>query len=788
MLLNVDGFSNLNSVGWNMSISSNVSLTNVDGFSNLNSVGFHMIIQHNYLLANVDGFSNLNSIVANLSILHNDLLENVDGFSNLNSISSLRISSNSSLSNVDGFSNLNSITWDLYIGYNDILSNVDAFSNLDSLGGDLSVPGNNLLSSIDGLSNLSFIGGDLTITENPLLSDCCVIQDLLIIPNAIVGDILIENNLSPCDTPAGILEGDCGNNINKVKGNVFLDTDTNCQLDQSDIPFGNMIVQAISDEYTYTTVTDSLGDYEIYVDTGSYDVQVYMGSPYAMACTASYPVDILNDTISSIVDFDFPVMGYIDCPFLEVNVSTFALRECFDNTYYVQYCNSGTADATDAYVEIVLNGPLSIIDASIPFTESNGIYTFDVGNVGIGECGNFNMNIHLPCDAGNAGQFQGQTFCIKAHIYPDTICLPPLDLWDGSSVEVEGECDQDSIRFRVRNIGEGDMLSDKTLQVFEDQVMFQEESFQLLSGEEIAFVYLANGSTFRLEAEQSDGHPGNSNPSIVVEGCGTGNPVVSLGFVNQFAQDDGNVFVDIECREVTGSYDPNDKQGFPTGYGEEHFVEKNTDIEYLVRFQNTGTDTAFTVVITDEISPLLDIATIQPGVSSHPYVFEIENDTISFTFNDILLVDSLTNEAESHGFVKFRISQQPDLPNGTLLENTAKIYFDFNAPIITNTTFHTVGENFVTVELVSDIEDLFEISSIKVYPNPFSEVIHFEIGEGVFEDIILTVYDVGGRVVAAEDYNSSTFEFHRGDLNSGVYFYTISVEGVDVANGKMVLR
>ncbi|MGK0387376.1 MAG: hypothetical protein ACI94Y_000102 [Maribacter sp.] len=148
----------------------------------------------------------------------------------------------------------------------------------------------------------------------------------------------------------------------------------------------------------------------------------------------------------------------------------------------------------------------------------------------------------------------------------------------------------------------------------------------------------------------------------------------------------------------------------------------------------------------------------------------------------------MTSEAESHGFVKFRIAQQPDLPNGTMLENTAKIYFDFNAPIITNTAFHTVGENFVTVNLINGIEDLFEISSIKAYPNPFSEVIQFEIEGNEFEEIILSVYDVNGKQVATENYDSSIFQFSRGDLNSGIYFYTISTEGVDIANGKMILR
>jgi hypothetical protein len=115
------------------------------------------------------------------------------------------------------------------------------------------------------------------------------------------------------------------------------------------------------------------------------------------------------------------------------------LRECFDNTYYVQYCNSGTVDATDAYIELELDAIL-FIASSILFTgpDINNIYTFDVGAISIGNCGTFNLNVLLPYDSLNAGQFQGQTFCVNTHIYPDSICLPPSSIWDGSSVQVIG--------------------------------------------------------------------------------------------------------------------------------------------------------------------------------------------------------------------------------------------------------------------------------------------------------------------------------------------------------------
>ena len=132
-----------------------------------------------------------------------------------------------------------------------------------------------------------------------------------------------------------------------------------------------------------------------------------------------------------------------------------------------------------------------------------------------------------------------------------------------------------------------------------------------------------------------------------MEGCNGVNP----GFVTIFPEDDGAPFISIDCRENISSFDPNDKQAFPRGYGSEHFIEKNTALEYLIRFQNTGTDTAFTVILKDTLSPWLDLYSVRPGAASHDYEYEIlGQNIIKITFNNILLPDSNINELASHGF------------------------------------------------------------------------------------------------------------------------------------------
>jgi len=105
--------------------------------------------------------------------------------------------------------------------------------------------------------------------------------------------------------------------------------------------------------------------------------------------------------------------------------------------------------------------------------------------------------------------------------------------------------------------------------------------------------------------------------------------------------------------EVRGSYDPNDKQVDPIGDGPSGEVY-NLDqmLSYLIRFQNTGTDTAFTVVLRDTLNSNLDFETVVPGASSHNYEATFESEgVLAFTFPNINLPDSTTNEPESHGWV-----------------------------------------------------------------------------------------------------------------------------------------
>lgn len=162
----------------------------------------------------------------------------------------------------------------------------------------------------------------------------------------------------------------------------------------------------------------------------------------------------------------------------------------------------------------------------------------------------------------------------------------------------------------------------------------------------------------------------------------------------------------------TGSFDPNDKAAFTSSRTSELHYIIGTDefIDYRIRFQNTGTDTAFTVVVTDTLDADLDLSTFEQGVASHPFSMSFKpGRVVEWRFENILLPDSGTNEPASHGLVQFSIRPVAPVLPGTVYSNNADIFFDFNPPVRTNDAV-LLAETSTGVQEQSD--------ELGVYPVP----------------------------------------------------------------------
>ncbi len=122
------------------------------------------------------------------------------------------------------------------------------------------------------------------------------------------------------------------------------------------------------------------------------------------------------------------------------------------------------------------------------------------------------------------------------------------------------------------------------------------------------------GSTYQLISNQEPAAPAATRPSAIVGGCGE---EIMGDFGNLFEVGNGNPGETTVCRTNVGSYDPNEKIGYPLGYNDSHDIEPGTRLTYDLHFQNTGTDTAFTVVIRDTIPAELDLCSLELGAGSH---------------------------------------------------------------------------------------------------------------------------------------------------------------------------
>ncbi|MBC7383040.1 MAG: T9SS type A sorting domain-containing protein [Bacteroidia bacterium] len=223
-------------------------------------------------------------------------------------------------------------------------------------------------------------------------------------------------------------------------------------------------------------------------------------------------------------------------------------------------------------------------------------------------------------------------------------------------------------------------------------------------------------------------------------------------------------------RMVTGSYDPNDKTVSPVGVGANgDIAATETDLTYLIRFQNTGNGPAVNIVVKDTLSPNVNINTFEMLGASHNYNIDIlPGNVLRWKFNNIMLADSGTNEPASHGYIQYRIKRTNNNAPGTQIKNTAYIYFDFNAPVVTNTAINTI-ETITGIHSQSANENGWN-----VYPNPSTGALYIVNSSMLKEYGQIQVLNAMGQIVMEESMNGNYKNIELSKLNNGIYFVKIT--------------
>jgi uncharacterized repeat protein (TIGR01451 family) len=540
-----------------------------------------------------------------------------------------------------------------------------------------------------------------------------------------------------------------------VYGWVFNDINQNCTQEEIGVVHG---ITGIVQPGGIVVQTNSNGVWFIdSLSAGSYSITFDTTGNWQPTCPNQINFAVTDPNELMQAD-SLGMFNLNPCPELSISIYMPFMRPGFsDQIIYVKACNSNTGSEilVNPYVEVSLDDSLTLDTTSLVYTSlGNNTFSFDldVDTLRPGDCVDFTLSTTLSANA-----VLSRTLCLEAELFPidscsfDTLVAPappdfiPCSLpWDRSSLEIEGKCLNDSIFFTIRNTGlsgVGDMNCFSPLRLYIDGVYIWLDSIQLVGGDSVVFSFAGDGKTWRMEADQHPLHPGDSHPNATIERCGNSSNWTP-DLVNIFPHDDFNPINDIYCGLITGSYDPNDKKGLPTGVGPNNLVAPNGKIDYKIRFQNTGTDTAFTVVIRDTLDSDLDIFSVVSGVSSHPYSFEIYGPRVlQWTFSNILLPDSTTNEPESNGFVTFTVNQVNDLLDGTEISNTADIYFDFNASIITNTTSHKIGREILEASWTEEYDTNITLCDSLLYNGDSynQSGTFFQVIEGVTTDTLVTL-------------------------------------------------
>ena len=253
----------------------------------------------------------------------------------------------------------------------------------------------------------------------------------------------------------------------------------------------------------------------------------------------------------------------------------------------------------------------------------------------------------------------------------------------------------------------------------------------------------------------------------------TETPPVSIGTllsfnatINPIATDENQVDNQFALTQtVIGSYDPNaitciEGENLAT-------TEIGKYLHYGITFENIGNYYAENVVVKDIIDTTkYDINSIQLLDTSHPVYTRITGNVVEFIFQNINLAATSGNPpVGGHGDILFKIKSLDNLVNGDMVTKSAKIYFDYNAPIDTNiaeTTYSNLNNSIFQLD-----------NSVSVAPNPTNSFISIT---SKFNIKSIELFDVQGRILETSFENNTKSKIDLSGKQNGIYFLKINTE------------
>jgi uncharacterized repeat protein (TIGR01451 family) len=458
-----------------------------------------------------------------------------------------------------------------------------------------------------------------------------------------------------------------------------------------------------------------------------------------------------------------------------VQTSTPFLRRCFTNTRLVQYGNYGSVSLPAGEILLRYEDGIQPVNIPLPYTFDGTFYRIAVEALAPGQTGNFYVTDSLGCENG-----LNSYACVEASYIPVPDCYDYPQEWDASDLEVHATCsDTTTATFTIGNAGSGNMSQAMPYEVRRNGLLEDSGTLQLSSGESVTYSYENSNDLLTFVVWETNANPFNA---LAWDMSDCNSALFFGGGSPAYAIQDQQPWLDIDCDVIIGAYDPNDKFAWPFGAGNAHQVERYDELEYRIRFQNTGNDTAFTVVLVDTLTEFLNPSTLRFTGNSDPFTYTLVDRVLTIRFDNIMLPDSSTDAEGSIGYIRFALEQTEDNPVNYSIENFADIYFDFNDPIRTNTAVRTVGE----VALLN--ESTVQGNNLMIYPNPAQGEVFIGLPADVPPQGTIQLFDLFGKLVAAQPYMSAnTQKIDVSLLSSGMYF--IQVAGTSgLFSGRFVIE
>lgn len=561
---------------------------------------------------------------------------------------------------------------------------------------------------------------------------------------------------------------DCGIIPDTISGTVFEDLNYNGLREPGEPAIAGKFVYVTSSCYatysatqaaSYGTYTDTAGYYKLLVPHYAVNVNVEMVNGYTLTYpqTSTYAVNFNTGTLHTGYNFGLSALSVNICGRAYLDDNNDSLYTFTDRTL-----PGVMLTATNTITNLVYH----------TYSGTNGNYCFDLPP------GDFVIRpVNYPLDsasfvpdsiivnAGGGGSFNNRNFGFRSIVPTD------FNLALTSSSEARPGFGYD-LSTRIRNTG---FIKGKGDVVYTYDPLLTPLSVNPANGIINTVAHTVTWTTDSLSPGTVVHYTASFTiPAITPLGTILTNSSTITALSGTLETDlTDNSYT--RTQTVIGSFDPNDKAVFPAGLGATGDVLHDTPFDYSIRFQNTGTASAINVFVADTIDEDLDLNTLVIHRASHNYDLVINGNVLTWRFFNIYLPDSNTNEPASHGFIEYSISPKAGLTDGTTIENTAYIYFDFNAPVVTNTTLNTMLSSLASIEEIPSTQKLL------AYPNPGSTKIFLLPRVEINGRTEILLFDITGKQVQ-RIYNGiytkgQTIEADVEDLAKGMYMIEMRYNG-----------